>query len=41
MMFIPTLYCFGGVSLFLVLFMENVELLMQWSNFKKQVLGIA
>jgi len=39
-MFIPTLCCFGGVPLFLVLFMENVELVIQWWNLKKQVLGI-
>lgn len=40
-MFIPTLCCFGGVPLFLVLFMENIELVIQWWNLEKQVLSIA
>jgi len=39
-MFIPTLCCFGVVPLFLVLFMENVELVIQWWNLEKQVLRI-
>lgn len=39
-MFILILCCFGVVPLFLVLFMENVELVIQWWNLKKQVLGI-
>jgi hypothetical protein len=39
-MVIPTLCCFRGVPLFLVLLMENVELVIQWWNLEKQVLGI-